>query len=422
LIDSLWRATAAEAAPALNRLEGEHRAQVVIIGGGFTGLSSAIHLRDRGIDVVVIEAEEIGWGASGRNGGQVIPGLKLDPADLVAKFGPERGERLADLAGRTADIVFGLIDRFQISCEASRAGWIQGAHSERALATVLARAETWAKRGAPVELLSRERIAALTGTTRYFGGWVDRRAGTVNPLAYCRGLARGALSLGARIFERSPATEIRRDGKLWRVATPAGAVLAEHVVVGTNAYTGPLWDGLDRSFLPVQSIQLATRPLGHNVGATILPGGECVSETRKLAFYFRRDAAGRLLMGGRGSTGDDDAPHLFATLTRAIRTMFPQLPPVELEHRWSGRVAITLDGLPHFHESERGIHLALGYNGRGIAMATVMGSLVAARVAGEEIPLPVTRLSPIPWHGMRKPLLAAGIAYHRLRDQLGFAS
>jgi sarcosine oxidase len=298
-IGSLWDATAAEAAPDLTILSGGHRTHVAVVGGGFTGLSTAIHLRDRGIDVAVLEAEHVGWGASGRNGGQVIPGLKLDPDQLAARFGQERGERLAALAGGAADAVFGLAERLRIPCDPVRAGWVQGAHSDRALPAVLARAQSWAKRGAPVEILSRERIVEITGTQRYHGGWVDRRAGTVNPLAYVRGLARGAVSLGARIFEKSPAQEIRRDGKLWRVATSGGSVLAEHVVVGTNAYSGPLWQGLDRSFLPVQSIQLATRPLGHNEGASILPGGECVSETRKLAFYFRRDGSGRLLIGGR---------------------------------------------------------------------------------------------------------------------------
>jgi glycine/D-amino acid oxidase-like deaminating enzyme len=234
-IDSLWRATAAEPAPALSRLEGETRTQVAVVGAGFTGLSTAIHLRDRGIDVAVLEAEEVGWGASGRNGGQVIPGLKLDPDELCGKFGREPGERLATLVGAAADNVFQLIDRFRIDCAPVRAGWIQGAHSERALPTVLARAERWARRGAPVEVLSRERIAALTGTRLYHGGWVDRRAGTINPLAYVRGLARGALSLGAAVFRESPAREIRREGKLWRVTTPAGALLAEHVVIGTTA-------------------------------------------------------------------------------------------------------------------------------------------------------------------------------------------
>ena len=419
---SLWAASARESALALPGLAGETRADVVVIGGGFTGLSTALHLAERGADVVLLEAAEIGWGASGRNGGQVIPGLKLDPDALEATFGRERGARLTESTGAAADLVFGLIERHAIACEPVRAGWIQGAHAPRAFASIQLRAEQWARRGAPVEILSAQAVRERLGAAVYCGGLIDKRAGTIQPLSYVRGLARAAQGAGAQLFARSAVRTLQRSGGQWRVATAHGALAAEHVVIGTDAYTGTLWPGLARTILTVQSIQLATRPLGHNLASRILPGGECVSETRKIAFYFRRDPAGRFLIGGRGPTRDVDSPAMFAALERSLTRLFPEIDLGELDYRWSGRIALTTDQLPHLHEPAPGLHVGLGYNGRGIAMATLMGRILADRVAGRDTELPVTRLAPIPWHGLRQPLMSAAIAYYRLKDRFGLPS
>jgi glycine/D-amino acid oxidase-like deaminating enzyme len=194
---------------------------VVVVGAGFTGLSAALHLAERGADVVVLDAAEPGWGGSGRNGGQVIPGLKDDPDDLERKFGPETGRRMWQISGGAADFVFELIARHKISCEAQQCGWISAAPNAAAVAVLRTRVDQWQQRGAPVEMLDRRRVAELTGTTVYVGGLHDRRAGVVQPLAYVRGLARAAREAGAAIHGRSAVTRIESQGSAWRAVTPA---------------------------------------------------------------------------------------------------------------------------------------------------------------------------------------------------------
>jgi glycine/D-amino acid oxidase-like deaminating enzyme len=419
---SLWTATVEEPPVETPALDGEARADVAIVGGGYTGLSTALHAAEHGLKAIVLEAREPGWGASGRNGGQVIPGLKQDPEELVGLYGRERGEVLARFAGGAADLVFGLIDKHRIACRPVRAGWIQPAHRDDLLPTLHRRAEQWAKRGAPVELLDAKACAERIGSGIYVGGWIDKRAGGIQPLAYARGLARAARTAGARIHGGSPARRLTRNGEGWRIETPRGTVIADRVVLATNGYTDELWPGLERTIVPVHSFQIATVPLGDNVAKSILPARSVLSDTRRVSVYYRIDPDGRLMMGGRGCFREPDRPEDFALLERQIRRLFPQAAGAPIEHRWFGRVAITTDHLPHLHEPAPGLLAGLGYNGRGIAMATAMGTLLARRLAGEamaSLPLPAQPLRPIPFHGFHRLGVAAAITYYRLRDRFG---
>ena len=416
---SLWSATAEEPAPHAPPLDGEARADVAIVGGGYTGLSAALHLAERGTEVALLEAEEPGYGASGRNGGQVIPGLKYDPHELIAMFGPERGGRIAEIAGGAAEFVFDLIERHKIRCAALRNGWLQGAHAQGVLPMVQRRVELWAKHGAPVRMLDRAEFSALTGTDAYFGGWLDGRGGNIQPLSYAWGLARAARNAGARLYGGSPALRLIQEGGRWRVQTPAGAVTAERVLICTNGYTDDLWPGLKRSIVPVNSYQVASRPLSDNLRATILPGGQAVSDTRRLLRYFRLDPTGRLMMGGRGPYRGQSRAERYARLRKTAQWLFPQLGEIEWEFYWAGKVAITGDHLPHIHEPAPGVTAALGYNGRGIAMASRMGKLLADRVHGappEALGLPITRIQPLPFWSLRMPAVTALIQWYRLRD------
>src|SRR5437899_1403917 len=356
---SLWAATATPAS-ATPPLSASRTADVVIIGGGFTGLSTALHLAEAGASVCVLEASEPGWGASGRNGGQVIPGLKYDPDELTRMFGGKKGELLIDTIGMAADTVFDLIDKYRIECDATRNGWIQPAHSDKVMRTLVKRAAQWAERGAPVEVLERASVAQRIGTPAYVGGWIDRRAGSIQPLSYCRGLVRAAQAHGAAIHGNTMATHLERQGGHWHVTTAGGArVSAERVVIATNGYTGDLWPQLKQSVIAANSFIVATKPLPPQLSDSILQGGEVVSDSRRLLLYYRRDAHGRLLMGGRGPFADPRGPQDFSHLERSLALLFPQLAAIDYEFRWAGRVAITRDFLPHVHEPVAGLTIAL---------------------------------------------------------------
>jgi len=421
--EALWTASAREPAVQANAFEDGRRVDVAIVGGGFTGLSAALAAASRGASVALCEARTVGWGASGRNGGQVIPGLKLDPSEMRAAYGSTAGDRLVKAVGGGADVVFDLVARHRIDCEPNRSGWIQAAHAESALARVQKRGDEWRSEGAPVELLDAAALKRLTGTATYLGGWIDRRAGTLQPLSYARGLARAAQQAGAKIYEGTRVSALSRESETWRLATSAGEIYARDVIVGQDGYADGLIPGLSESLICVQSAQVATEPLPEPVRNTIMPGGVCASETRRLAFYFRQSPDGRLLFGGRGAIGDAENPAFHGALIGAMRRIFPATRDLVIAHRWSGQIALTLDGLPLIHEPQPRLLTGLGYNGRGVAMATLMGRwLVAKALDGEAPPLPVTPLQPIAWHRFRKPAIQLGIAWAWLRDRMGFAA
>lgn len=416
--DSLWRATA-PLAPATTTLEGRADAHVVVVGAGYTGLSCALALAEEGRSVMLLDAGDIGHGASGRNGGQVIPGLKHDPDELVARFGRERGESLVRLVGGAADRVFALIAKHRIDCAAKRCGWIQPAHSAAATQAIITRAQQWTARGAPVELLTRDRLSALLGTDNYAAGWLDRRAGALHPLAYARGLAVAAMRLGARVHTGSPVTRIARVNGAWTATTPRGEVRAQQLVLATDAYSSGLWPELAANQVVTTSVQIATDPLPDSDRRNILPGGTVASDTRKLLYYFRLDADGRFIIGGRGSASEYVPEGIYGMLRRVAARMYPSLADVRWPYRWYGRVGITRDWLPHLAELAPGVWTALGYCGRGVAMATTMGQVLADVLNGGERPAyPVTALKPIPLYPLQQPLLRAAIAYYRVRDAI----
>ena len=417
LPDSLWAATA-PADSSDPRLEGQQASDVCIIGGGFTGLSSALHSAEAGADVILLEAAEPGWGASGRNGGQVIPGFKLDPDDVVKRFGSERGEQLVEFSGGAPDLVFDLIRRHRIDCHARRECWIHAVHGRAALVEEEERARQWRARGADVEMLDRSETQALLGTNRYIAGALDRRGGWLQPLAYARGLARAARQAGARLFAASPATGIVQSAAGWRVETPAGSVDAAQVFVCTNAYTEGLWPRLSRSLIPVVSYQAATEPLSDDLRQTILPKGHCASDTHRLLKYFCIDPEGRLVMGGRGRFLENPGRDSFSHIVKSIERFFPQASRAKLQFFWSGRVALTLGHFPHIFDLGPGLWAGGGYMGRGVAMATAMGTLLAKCAGGDVANLPFvpTKPKPIPFHALRRPGIELAVAWKRLQD------
>ena len=283
--------------------EGDHLADLAVVGAGVTGLTAALHAAARGAKVVVLEASEIGWGASGRNNGQVIPALtRADPDVLVQAFGPEHGETLVTLLRDSANAVFDLVRQHGIACDAVQNGWVQPAHRESRLSLSRSRCEQWRRRGAPAELVDREQVAAITGSRMWCGGWLNPTGGHLNPLAFTRGLAQAALAAGAMVHTHTAATGLQRVGDRWRVATPGGSVLARKVLVATHSYSGfavpSPWPGLQHTLVPVRSYQISTLPLPSELRASILPRNHAMSDTHADLHFAHLDADGRLVTGG----------------------------------------------------------------------------------------------------------------------------
>lgn len=417
---SLWAETA-EPSSTYKQLAGAEESDVAIVGAGFTGLSAALHLAKAGTAVSVIDAKAPGWGASGRNGGQVIAGLKYDPDTLIEQFGRDRGGAIAARAGSAPDLVFDLIQTHQIACDARRDGWLQAAVTRQGLATIRSRAQQWMRRNVRAEILDKPAVDKLTGTSAYLGGWIDYRGGIVHPLKYANGLARAAQECGAALYGHSPVRALVPAGAGWRVVTDQGHVDAKNVILATNGYTTSLWPGLRKSILPMYSFQIATEPLGPALSESVLPSRLPVSDTRRLLLYYRYDADGRFVMGGRGPFKEKPGRADARPMANALYSLFPVLKDVSIRHYWSGRIAMTLDHLPHLHGLAPGVYTALGYNGRGVAMATVMGKLLGDLVANSrqsEIPFPVTGVRPIPFHAAYRPAMRLFIHYYRARDRL----
>lgn len=295
--DSLWAAVTSPG-PALPPLIGVAKADVVVIGGGFTGLSAALHLREARVDVAIVEAVEPGWGASGLNNGQVIPTLsRPDPEDIIAKHGAA-GERFVSLLRDSASVLFGLARRYQIQAEQEQSGWVQPVHSPGRIKIAERRVRQWSKFGASVELLSRDETRKMLGSDAWFGGFWNRTGGHINPLALSRGLARVVLDLGGRIYARSPAISVERRNDRWLVRTEKAEISGRVLIVATNAYTGEfsksLMPAIAHEVMPVLSWQMATQPLSETARETIIPGRQAMSDTHGELYFARYDARNRL--------------------------------------------------------------------------------------------------------------------------------
>ena len=420
--ESLWRATAPIVAPS-PRLEGEQRADVAIIGAGFTGLRAALELAQAGSDVVVVDAGDVGWGASGRNGGQVNPMMPFNgPEQLRKLLGPQHFERLAEASLKSADDLFDTIARHGIECQARQNGWLRVIHSAKAHQAALRDVAEWRAMGAEFELVEDEALWAMAGTRAYRSGVVSPRGGAVQPLMLAQGFAEAARRHGARIFGQSPVTDLSRaSGGGWELRSKEGVVRAPMVIVATNAYSSDLVPGLRRSLLPATPVQIASEPLEDSVINEILPQGHTISDSRRVIMFGRREPGNRMIYGSMGRLVKPDVFAGFDWLRRDAERVYPMLKGVRWEYRWGGHVALTDDHLPHLHEPQPGLLAGFGYNGRGVALSSVMGRVLAERALGapaDSLAFPVTPIRPVPWRGIKRLGMGPAIWTMKMMDYL----
>ena len=421
---SLWASVTPNNA-AFAELAGTIATDVVVIGAGFTGLSTALHLRDAGVDVVVLEAMEPGWGASGRNNGQVIPTLsRADPESLVKLHGAA-GERFVGLIRDSASILFDLARSRGLAAEAEQSGWIQPAHSPGRMRIAERRVREWSKWGAPVELLSAQRMREMTGSSAWHGGFWNPTGGHINPLAYSRELARVVAESGARIFSRSPVQNFVRQGNRWIVTTSAGNVSARALVLATNAYTDQfsreLAPQIAREIVPVLSWQMSTMPLSDNVRRSIIPGRQAVSDTHGELYFARFDARHRLITGGALVLPYNRAERLKPYIAKRLRNLFPQIGDVAFDHVWNGYIGMTRDYTPRIHQLGPDAYAWAGCNGRAVALSVALGRELASAVHGQplnSLALPFSRPEPLPLHGVVRRIAPLMLLEYRRRDAL----
>lgn len=389
----LWEKTAPVPATC-TPLDGDARTDVAIIGGGYTGLAAALHLAEAGITVTVLEAVEPGFGGAGRNVGLVNAGMWVMPDHLCDVLGPVRGERLLTLLGDGPQEVFALVERLGIACEVERSGTLHCAVGRGGLAEIQQRQTQWARRGAPVQLLDAAETQARTGSSAYAGALLDARAGTIQPLAYARGLARASLAAGARIFTFSPVKDAQTQGAQWRLSTDRGTLTADRVIVATDAYASGPWSQVRAEQIHLPYFNVATPPLPPNIRETILPGREGAWDTRDVLSSFRMDRAGRMVFGSVGALRGTGAAIHRAWAHRALRRLFPQIGRVRFEAEWYGQIGMTDDNLPRLHRFADNVISFSGYNGRGIAPGTLFGRLAASLMLGTladtDLPLPAS--------------------------------
>jgi gamma-glutamylputrescine oxidase len=414
-----WYAESADVPPPAPPLIGEVTADVVVVGGGYTGLSAALHLAQAGYDVVLLEANRLGWGASGRNGGQVSPGQRRDQIWLERAAGETRARAFWDLALEAHGLVRGLIARHAIACDL-RDGVIEAAHrpgdaAEMAdYAAHLERVYGYDR----TQVLDRTGVAAALGTQAYHGGLWFTQAAHLHPLAYALGLGRAAAAAGVRIHEGSRV--LRREGG--RVETGAGAVRARHVAIACNGYLGGLEPAAAARVMPINNFIIATEPMGEARAAALIPRDVAAADTRFVVNYWRLSADRRLLFGG-GETYGWRFPADIAGLVRPrMLEVYPGLADLAITHAWGGTLAITTNRMPAFQRLDGVAYAAGGYSGHGVAIATLAGKLIAEAMQGEAERFDV--FAGLPQQGfpggalLRWPLLALAMSWYALRDRL----
>ncbi|KRS16287.1 NAD(P)/FAD-dependent oxidoreductase [Roseovarius indicus] len=403
-------------------LRGETRADVCVVGAGFTGLSAALHLAEQGLDVVLLEAHRVGFGASGRNGGQLGSGQRMDQHFVEKQVGRDDAAKLWELAEEAKDLVKSLISRHKIDCHlkpgiAHMAFSNREVEEEHAYADMLAEHYNYPH----LEKLDRAAAQALCPSPKYVGGTLDMTAAHLHPLAYALGLASAAREAGVRIFERTEVQSIT-EGTPAKIATDKGTVTADHVVLACNGYLGGLNGKVAARVMPINNFIAATEPLGDDA-ARVLTRDVAVADTKFVVNYFRLSHDNRLLFGGGESYGYRFPSDIAALVRKPMTEIFPHLKDIRVDYAWGGTLAITMKRLPYLARLGPNILSASGYSGHGVGTATHAGKLMADAIGGDATGFDtMSRIPTTPFPGgtaFRSPLLVLAMTWFSLRDRLG---
>jgi len=421
-VGSLWAAVTPPGVVCAP-LDADIDTDTVVIGAGFTGLSTALHLRKAGVEVAVVEAAVPGWGASGRNNGQVIPTLsRPDPDDIEARHG-DAGARFVLLVRDCAQTLFDLVRTYGIEAEAEQTGWMQPVHTPGRMAIAERRVRQWSQRGAPVELLDAAQTRAMTGSQAWHGGFWNRSGGHVNPLALARGMARAAVNAGASLYVNTPALDYAHVDGRWHVRTRGGTVRARALVLATGTYTGEfssaLAPQLAHEVVPVVSWQMATQPVSDAIRQTVIPGRQALSDTHGELYFARFDARQRLITGGAILLPFNRPDRLRVAIAARLQRLWPQLGPVRIDPVWNGYVGMTNDFMPRFHRLGPNAWGWVGCNGRAVGLSVALGAEFAKAVCGTpdaQLAMPFTDPAPLPLHGIARKVAPLMLIRYRHLD------
>ncbi|MCC1493688.1 FAD-binding oxidoreductase [Cognatishimia sp. F0-27] len=416
-----WYAATAEPATAHPVLKGAHRADVCVVGGGYTGLSAALHLAEAGLSVILVEAHCVGFGASGRNGGQLGSGQRQDQITLEARHGREMARRLWSLGEEAKTLVRDLVARHGIACHL-RDGIAWAAETPAGVEDLHRYADHMGTvYDHPMQALDGAEFAALCPSPAYRGGVLDMTAAHLHPLRLAQGLARAAAAAGAQIFERSAVHRIDHGTKV-RVATESGHVEADHLILAANGYLGTLERRVAARVMPINNFIVATEPLGARA-AEVLTRDVAVSDDRFVVNYFRLSHDGRLLFGGGESYGYRFPKDIRGLVSKPMLEIFPALKDVRLDYAWGGTLAITMARMPYLARIGPNVLSASGYSGHGVGNAVQAGRLMAEAIRGQSAGFDTFSALPTrPFPGgalLRNPVLVLGMSWYALRDRLG---
>jgi gamma-glutamylputrescine oxidase len=402
---------------------GPARTDVCVVGGGYTGLSTALHLARRGVEVLLVEQSLLGWGASGRNGGQAHVGMRRDQQWLEERLGPDDARRLWEFALAARAHLDWLIGTYRIDCDL-RLGYLHANHRERYTAHMRQHVEYLRSKYGyeDIRFVERDEVASMVATRNYYSGSFDARGGHLHALNLALGLARAAGSHGARLHQRVEVTRIEPHGSGWRVATNRGEITASRVVLACNGYLRGLAPQVERHVMPINNYVAVTEPLGAEGSQRLITNGAAVSDSRFVVNYFRITPDHRLLFGGGENYGYKFPRDIAAFVRPHLLKVFPQLAQVRYDYAWGGTLAITPTRMPWVREFEPGLINASGFSGLGVVIAPYAGKAVADALCGERAAFELLGRVPVPtfpggpW--LRSPTLVAAMLFYALRDRL----